>query len=106
MKLQKHIKIFDDDININGKLCAFHYINTVRKHELDGVYGISGAEKHKEGFYDEITHHRVLGFYDENKSEIEDIYGKIIEVSEENIIEVKIIDIEEVINKAFNIYIN
>ena len=40
--------IFDQGVNITGKLCAFRIETYMTRHKLDGVYGVSGAERSKD----------------------------------------------------------
>jgi len=89
--------IFDQDENINGKLCAFKIETYRTRHKLDGVYGVSGAERSKEDEYTETNTSRILGYFNEETGIIKTVgvYGTEYNIKNTDrlkILNVKIID--------------
>jgi len=89
--------IFDQGVNINGKLCAFRIETYMTRHKLDGVYGVSGAERSKEDEYIETNTSRILGYYDEETGIIKtiDVYRSEYNIKNQDrlkVLNVKIID--------------
>lgn len=95
--------IFDNGVNINGKLCAFKIETYRTRHKLDGMYGVSGAERSKEDEYIETTTSNVLGYFNEETGSIKSInvYGSEYDLKSNymKIIGVKIIDQEKLLKE-------
>jgi len=89
--------IFDQGVNINGRLCAFKIETYETRHKLDGVYGVSGAERSKEDEYIKTNTSRILGYFNEDTGVIKTIgvYGSEYNIKNSDrlkVLNVKIID--------------
>lgn len=100
MIIKNNIQIFDDNgINVDGKLCVFKYSYEEKKHPLDGVYGISGAERDPKDIYIVEVEHSAIGIYNQNTMVITTVHNNIIDVKSHKIKQVAIIDCEKLIKE-------
>jgi hypothetical protein len=98
MKIKNNIQIFDDNNeNINSRLCVFSYYYEIEKHPLDGVYGVSGAERDRKDLYMQKQYRDVIGFYNQDNNEITTVHGRKVSLLLNTLTKVKIIDINKLL---------
>lgn len=100
MIIRSNIEILDDNGNsASGKLCRFNYSYEIVRHPLDGVYGVSGAERDLKDCYKEKFHKKVLGIWREGTNCIQTIYGEVIDLSSVTLEDAKVIDVQKLLEE-------
>lgn len=96
MKIKNNIQIFDDNgVNIDGKACVITYYYETTHNKLDGVYGVSGAERSSEDDYVVKKYGKALAIFNENDNSFTDIYGNRFNLDRYTITDAKIIDVNK-----------
>jgi len=98
MKIKNNIQIFTDNgENIHNKPCVLTFYYEREAHPLDGVYGVSGAERDRKDCYMKKVYETVLGVFDQDDHEITTIYGRKINVNDYIISGARLIDVDKII---------
>lgn len=95
MIVKNNVQLLDDNgINISGKLCVIKYTYEEKRNKLDGVYGVSGAERSIDDDYIVKIDGKSFGIFKEGDDYFTSTFGTKFSLNRYTITDVKILDIE------------